>query len=1015
MSNQHIKTFLRLRGSISADPSDGRGPCFENVEGGAVKIPSLPNSGIFQPNFILKDGSNNDDLWGKFGGDLIEKLTDVSGSKTHSLISFWGSEACGKTFGCRGAHDASHGEEGFTPDSVLGKVVNEMSLHEDVLMCVWLFHQDSILDLSSGTDHMKPKMDEGISTVDNTGVCKVTSSAVALDHVQKCLQRRREFFDKSGSSESLTHLVFQFVINGSSLTIIEHASASVAHVPLPSLSAEQKKFLEEKNKVMAHINRLWVESATSADQKAIGWKDTKLGRFVQPGLGSAMDGTGFAILIVCAANVESLRYDALLAAQFATSSTKSEGLKSVSDYKTLIEEVEERIESRTKEQAPLKAKAAADEAEALRVKAANEARINELNGILRELDMKITSANEQADKDEQKLKASFEKRVADLTKRCADEVDRMRNLSSNAPAQAAEDIRKKIAEVDAEFKDKVKEVHDEIASIQKTIKNHKEALSEMVRVKNNRQKEEIDCMIPVKERERDLQRQQAALALAGKCREDGLSETEIIEKQSMWEARDEVDDLEEKAMLLAYDLMALEQGLEKGIGRPKAEGESSSESESDDSSDDSSDAESETESERLAREEEERLEREEEEREKLEAEREEKYQLEWEHFRDTIKKDYFLSQTVDTIGKYLAYGMPATVLDPKTGEFNRQVIFLMKRGRGIGITKVPPKGSDPDRRHPSRVIPFENCDGLHLGQHSPLFQHKLRAIGARKTVDRNFIPEDFTKINLYTFHEYYYRSVSLQHHENLFLDVIFDSTADFEAFIVHVHRHCTIPVGWGKKLNLEMCEGYEAMKPHERELCEELHMLPNDFVALRDKLLLDKRRLYLTLHDVRSIGNLDLYHCQRVLEVFLRRRWLVRKQLNYLKTQEEELDEEERTMQAARPPFTLEAKHAIEELEPIPLQRSEAQFDSDTGSIGSDEDYEEEESGGEESDSDSDEGDAPPAAHADPASANMGAPHSVAKRGLIEDDDDDDLLLGPSKPSHRKGLIDDDDEEDLAL
>jgi len=1042
MPGDYLKTIVRLRGPNTSDPSAKVGACFA-LDGNVLTLPSLPNSGIFKPDLAFKEGTSNDDVWAKFGKDLMGKFTDVGG-KTHHLISVWGSEGTGKSYITRGITGPKD-TESFHQESIVGRAVEELALQDDVMMSVWLFHQDSIMDLGSGSDHMKPKTEDGVVTVDNTSVCKVTSSAVVQEYIQKCFEKRQEFFTKTGSSEAMTNLVIQFVFNGSSLTIIEHASLSVAHVPLPSLTADQKKQLEEKNRVQAHAQKMWTDAATSADPKALGWKDTKLGRFLQPGLGGAMDNTSMAVLIVCAANVEARKYDSLIAAQFAASATKLEGLQSVSDYKTLIELVEERIESRGKEVAPLKAESAAAEDAALKVKAANEARITELNGILRELDMKIAAAKEKGEAESAKAKADHDKKVADYLKKCADEVERMRNLSSNAPAQAAEDIRKKNAEVDAEFKEKVKEVHDEIAAIQKTIKAHKDALSEMVRVKNNRQKEEVDCMIPVKEKERDLQRQQAALALAGKCREDGLSENEIIEKQSMWEARDEVDDLEERAFALAYELMALEQGLEKNIGKPKADGETESDSESSDGSDDSSSEASETESERLAREEEERLEREEEERERLEKEAREKYNFEWEHFRDTVKKDVFLSETVETIGKYLAYGTAATVLDAKTGEFSRQFIFLMKRGKGIGITKVPRDGAEPDRRHPIRVIPFENCDGLHLGQHSPLFQHQLRAVGARKTVDRNFIPEDFTKVNLYTFHEYYYRSMSIQHHENLFLDIIFDSASDFEAYIVYIHRHCTVPVGWGKKLNIEMCDRQEDLKPHERELCEELHFLPIDFITLRDKLLLDERRLYLTLHDIRSHSGLDLYHCQRMLEMFLRRRWLVRKQLNYLRFQEEELDEEECTPVPKRAPYVMEAKHAIDELEPIPLQRAADKAELKAAESESSSDDEEGEEGSENEGDDDKETPTEGGGHKDPL--DMGAPPPKPPKakdplGLEEDDDDllldgpkavpssilnldrggliddDDFLLGPSSPPpppkpSNAGLIDDD--EDLAL
>ena len=136
-------------------------------------------------------------------------------------------------------------------------------------------------------------------------------------------------------------------------------------------------------------------------------------------------------------------WETLCTIQYAEASVKQETLKTVSEYKEILAVLEERLDATGKEKPPLLNDMNAEEATAKKVKAENEARIEELTEKSRAFDQKIAATKAQYAKEIEKLKADIAAKAEALNKKNNEEIDRMRNLAKNAPAQAAADIRKR--------------------------------------------------------------------------------------------------------------------------------------------------------------------------------------------------------------------------------------------------------------------------------------------------------------------------------------------------------------------------------------------------------------------------------------------------------------------------------------------------------------------------------------------------------------------------------------------
>lgn len=875
---EYIKTYIRVRPSVATDPPGGGCLSVKGENQIEVKRDGEKPKTVDK---VFNDMTDNSGVWDVIGGPAMEYL----GNGKQVVIYAYGETGSGKTYTVRGPNN---GED--MSDSIIGKVLGSLAGNEEANLTVVYVHNDTVQDLINGSDGLKMKVDDSGVALDGATTVRIPNANAGFDHIKKCIAKRNEFFEKTPFDETTTFMIYIFGQGAGKLTIIECCgSERCYHAPL-ALSPEKNKEVQNKNKLQFQLNRCWIESATNADPKIINWKENKvLNRFLQPGLSAGMDQVGFACQIVHLTNHKDRMYEAVAACQYAESSIKQESLKTVGEYKEYIAELEERMEANNKDKPVLQQEMNSEEANAKKVKAENEARLEELIDKSKALDMKVIQTRATYEKEIDKIKKDIEKKKADLEKKNAEEVDRMRNLAKNAPAQAAADIKKKVAEVEEEHKQTMKKAEQEMAKLKQEVRGSKDQFDKLRLQKEQLKLDEQDAMKPVKDLEKELFKLKANMTFAMKNREDGLSPEELLVKRPMWEVRDECDDIDDDLQRLVPDCQRLEQIVDQKIGKPA---ESESDKSDDESEKSSASAASEkpppeTKEERL-----ERLAREKEER-RLEREEEKKrriakatYDREWKHFRETTRKDQFLSDLLEKILMYLEYGTNVTTLSAQGLE--RRFLFFAKGRKQLTFVPAVRDGAVPNRKDVIKSCDMSKVAGIHMGQHSPFFQIQLRKFAGRVDPARSEPPPPVEELDVSNMHRYYYRSFSIQFptKEEGFVDFICDTDTDFEALVVALHRVSGRNATWGKNLFIELAANIDNINEAEKLLCETNHLTPDEYLNCKELILLKDDKLFVTLHDLRVLTALDLYHSQKLLEMWLKQKWVVRRQVNYYKYQE---------------------------------------------------------------------------------------------------------------------------------
>lgn len=877
----YLKTFLRIRPAVSTDPPGSGGTLVvkgENqieVKRDGEKPKTLDK--------VFNDMTDNSGLWDVVGGPAMEYL----GNGKQVLISVYGETGSGKTYTVRGPNNGEDLSEGL-----LGKIIQSLAGNEEANLTVAYIHNDIVQDLVSGADNLKIKVDDSGLVLEGATTVRIPNANAGYDHIKKCIAKRNEFFKTTPFDETTTFVAFMFGQGAGRLMVLECAGSERCYQAPLAVTPEFNKEVQNKNKLIGQINKCWIESATNADPKIINWKENKaLNRFIQPGISAGMDQVGFACQIICLTNHKDRLYEAVAAVQYAESSVKQDTLKTVGDYKELLLEYEERIEANTKDKATLQAQMGSEETNAKKVKAENEERLLELIDKSKALDMKVIQTRAQYEKEIDKLKKDIEKKKADLDKKNNEEIDRMRNLSKNAPAQAAADIKKKVAEVEEEHKQNMAKAQQEMSKLKGEVRDSKDTFDKLRLAKEQQKIDEQDAMKPVKELEKELFKLKANMTFAMKNREDGLSPEELLVKRPMWEIRDECDDIDDDLQRLVPDVVRLDAIVEQKIGKPEeSESEKGSEKDDDSGSEKSEESEKappETKEERL-----ERLAREKEER-RVEREAEKKrrvakatYDREWKHFRETTRKDQFLSDLLEKILMYLEYGTNVTTLTAQGLE--RRFAFFSKGRKQLTFVPAVRDGAIPNRKEVLKTVEVSKIAGIHMGQHSPFFQILLRKFAGRVDPARAEPPPPLEELEISNMHRYYYRSFSIQFptKEEGFVDFICDTDTDFEALVVALHRISGRNATWGKSLFIELAPNIDDLSEQEKTLCEQIHLTPNEYLGCKEIILLKDDKLFVTLHDLRVLTALDLYHSQKLLEMWLKQKWIVRRQVNYYKYQE---------------------------------------------------------------------------------------------------------------------------------
>lgn len=920
--SQYIKTFIRVRPGLSTDPSGGTCLAVKGEDKIEIKKPTEKPRRVDK---VLPDIADNSTVWDVAGAPAMEYL----GNGKHSVISVYGETNSGKTYTVRGPNN---GED--MKDSLVGRIIEGLAGNEEANITIVYLHNDTVQDLVNGADNLKLKVDDSGCTVEGATTVRIPNAAAGMDHVRKCIAKRDELFKATPAfNETNTYLVYMFGQGPGRLTVIECPGSERCTLAPASISPEMNKEIQAKNKCLLQLNKCWIDSATNADPKIIAWKDVKISRFLQPGLSAGMDQVGFACQIVCVINHMERMAETITSAQYAESSVKQETLQTVSEYKEVLANLEERIDICGKEKPTFQAEMNAEEANAKKVKAENEARIEELTDKSKALDMKVVQTRAQYEKEIDKIRKDIEKKKADLDKKNNEDIERMRNLAKNAPAQAAADIKKKVAEVEEEHKQTMAKAQAETSKLKAEIRDSKDKFDKLRLDKEQLRLDEAEAMRPVKELEKELFKLKANMTFAMKNREDGLSPEELLVKRPMWAIRDDLDDIDDDLQKFVPELMRLEAVVEQKVGKP-AESESDKGSDSDKDSDASEESEKpppETKEERLARlaaeKEARRVAREEEKARRISKAA---YDREWKHFRETTRKDQFLSELLEKILMYLEYGTNVTVLTQKGLE--RRFCFFNKGRKAMTFVPAVRDGAIPNRKEILKTFELSKVAGLHMGQHSPLFQIALRKLAGRVDPARSEPPPPVEELENSNLHRYYYRSFSIQFptKEEGFVDLVCDTDTDFEALIVALHRISGRNAAWGKNLFIELAANVDELTEAEKLLCEAIHLTPDEYLNSKEIILKKEDKLFVTLHDLRVLTALDLYHSQKLLELWLKQKWIVRRQVNYYKYQEVLAEE------AAR-------KAAQEEAEREAALRAEEGPEGEEGEEGDDDDEDEDE------------------------------------------------------------------------
>ncbi|KAH9586491.1 hypothetical protein LSM04_005784 [Trypanosoma melophagium] len=119
-----------------------------------------------------------------------------------------------------------------------------------------------------------------------------------------------------------------------------------------------------------------------------------------------------------------------------------------------------------------------------------------------------------------------------------------------------------------------------------------------------------------------------------------------------------------------------------------------------------------------------------------------------------------------------------------------------------------------------------------------------------------------------------------------FLDFISDTETEFEGWVSALYQITGKRPIWGKRLFIDLAPGFESSSSLERDFFEINHLLPMEYLHSKDSVLVNNRRAFVTLYDIRRICRTDLYHSQKLQEFWTKQRWLTQRQLNYFKYQE---------------------------------------------------------------------------------------------------------------------------------
>merc|ERR1719197_558998 len=130
------------------------------------------------------------------------------------------------------------------------------------------------------------------------------------------------------------------------------------------------------------------------------------------------------------------------------------------------------------------------------------------------------------------------------------------------------------------------------------------------------------------------------------------------------------------------------------------------------------------------------------------------FEKEYAYFRECLKKEQFLLDLVEKIICYLEYGTNVSILTEKG--FSRHFVYLAKDRTHLGVLGEVAEGTAPNKKNPQKLHKLDEGGAMVLGQHSPTFQHFLKAVSGRVDPPRTEQPPTAEQLTPNNMHRYYY-------------------------------------------------------------------------------------------------------------------------------------------------------------------------------------------------------------------------------------------------------------------
>eukprot|EP00760_Papus_ankaliazontas_P003988 PhM_4_TR11673/c0_g1_i1/m.86671 len=798
------------------------------------------------------------------------------------------------------------------------EVANAMSVSTPT--SVFLVYRNQVLDLlNTSKDGLKVSCDEakGVAVADGASSKSVGSGSAMAELLATAMTN----FEGIAAVKKCTLLhCFRVVIFGT-VTIVECPGSE--RVYKFTMTEDQRSEVAIAMTGTSKIIELLSQVGRGDDRRAVAWNDAKAKvlRFLQGPLGTAMEeANGSFSSIFCVLDDMRSVAETVCTLNVAESAVKAENLKSIAEYKEQIEFYEERLEAVVAERQAAYAVVAKEEAATKQVKSEYEAKITAIADKKEQIKLRVAQAKQKVAAEKEELQKMYAKKSEEVKKRVAEELETLKNLTKNAGATADAEIKKKITAVEAERKEYETKSKAKISSLQEEVKQLKNSVQQKEKDRATRQAALEAGMAGIKEQEAELEHLKHELATAGPSREDGKTEEELNEMRPIWKLRDKVDELEDKVRTMRIECLRYEVAKDKRIGEPQSsesendsddddddsddDGDSSGDSDAssdedtsdDDDDDDSSDEDDSSDDEDA----EEKRRKEFEQKQKEQQERirvaRESFDRERRQFLAVSQKEDRLQDLLEQVAQYVEYGTNVRCIEALDGEVMIHNLYMTLEDDRSRLAFYPVDAYGvADRENKVSTFELSNLGSIIMGMGSASFAALCERSPLNGTrVTRSMTPPDNDQFSTENAPLYFYRCLTLTsppQSNGPEISLVLASPTDFEAWVVTMHRYALKAIDDARPLKdpewvppMELTpdmEDIEKLTEDEKGYCRAYHLLPRSYLSHKEKVLMFDRT-FITLFDVRSVTELDMFHAQQFFSFLVLMDWLAQVVMHYV-------------------------------------------------------------------------------------------------------------------------------------